>query len=555
MEAFFAAAFQSLGAAAQSGYALIAYALATAGYVTVVWRVTRNKNLLKKLSDLPEADRIKALRSEMGAIVPDSISPEDWLIARSQSFRFLAYIITVLLVVTLCVLAFLHFQGKLEVTVTEFQSRAGTLAEFENVVADPPEDGLVEASSVVKYKYSVTSSLLSVTPVGPYLERLATHERVEPFRLYGEPISWEFPQLSVKVQNNSKNVVLLSSVEFKVHSVLLNKAPLLLLKGSGYVGRIWIQNEGWGKVLDPTVSLNIKAGEACNSNGDRQDGSGQSIAHRSINLESFDDNQEIDISNIVSKEEQERLKICDNDIEEVCGGRACSWPVHHMKCLDTSVHNDVCQRASPQLSEQDRKRLALFSQPSANEIATAKKTVAKLTAEHASAERIEAIWQHLGFEPGKGPIITLMRRCTDSPVCAIGDLHYKTEDGKADIFLFKTAVFFVRPGFGAPEPPTFRYDVFLESNKNSYSTTLPISQSIKPKDVDHFLLRIASDRSASFDMEVTIKDASERAVWSKHVVLNYFLPSSVTRRQLEAAASEDKFIKGHDGPKGASTWE
>ena len=81
----------------------------------------------------------------------------------------------------------------------------------------------------------------------------------------------------------------------------------------------------------------------------------------------------------------------------------------------------------------------------------------------------------------------------------------------------------------------------LESGKSDYTFTVPISQSVSPKEVDHFLLRIASDRSAFFDMDIAIRDTAERIVWARRIDLHYFMPRSVASEDLrQARANRDK---------------
>jgi hypothetical protein len=52
MWAFLASALAAIPSAATSTFSLIAFALAIAAYVFIVWRVVRNKNLLQHLQKL-----------------------------------------------------------------------------------------------------------------------------------------------------------------------------------------------------------------------------------------------------------------------------------------------------------------------------------------------------------------------------------------------------------------------------------------------------------------------------------------------------------------------
>lgn len=55
---------------------------------------------------------------------------------------------------------------------------------------------------------------------------------------------------------------------------------------------------------------------------------------------------------------------------------------------------------------------------------------------------------------------------------------------------------------------------------------MPISQSLQPGKADHFVVRIASDKSARFDLALSLKDASGRILPLQDVHLDLFVPRS-----------------------------
>jgi hypothetical protein len=100
---FIRTALAALPAAATSGKALAAYAIAIAAWVIISFRVSRNRNLLKNLEKLPERDRLKALTIEMGSVpLKEGASAEQFLRARIHSYYFWAFLI-------LCAVAVLIF--------------------------------------------------------------------------------------------------------------------------------------------------------------------------------------------------------------------------------------------------------------------------------------------------------------------------------------------------------------------------------------------------------------------------------------------------------------
>ncbi len=146
MQSFFSSALESVRFAASSKYALAAYALAIIGYVVIAWRVDRNRKLLRYLSCLPERDRIQAIRSEIGTILPNSVSPEEWLRARTQTFLSLCYLVTAALVATVAIIAIFYANGKFAIAEGDtirvqqnIESVKGDVTGVKEPVARPPQ--------------------------------------------------------------------------------------------------------------------------------------------------------------------------------------------------------------------------------------------------------------------------------------------------------------------------------------------------------------------------------------------------------------------------------
>ena len=101
-----AAALGALPDAASTPLAFVGYVVALVCFSVVALNARKNSKLLRHLEKLPESDRIRALRDEIGIGVPDNISTEHWIKARRQrywffSFAIFAAVISLLVAITL----------------------------------------------------------------------------------------------------------------------------------------------------------------------------------------------------------------------------------------------------------------------------------------------------------------------------------------------------------------------------------------------------------------------------------------------------------------------
>ncbi|MBN1608904.1 MAG: hypothetical protein JW940_19915 [Polyangiaceae bacterium] len=92
-------------AAVTSPLQLAALAIAAAVAVVFHLRSGRYALLLRKISDLPEADREKALRTEMQVPTPPDMTAEQYLAHRQQRYRFWTRIVLVLGLLVIVLLA------------------------------------------------------------------------------------------------------------------------------------------------------------------------------------------------------------------------------------------------------------------------------------------------------------------------------------------------------------------------------------------------------------------------------------------------------------------
>jgi hypothetical protein len=102
----FRAILKGLGTAATNPLAFVAYLFAVAAWLILRLRVDRNKNLLASLTKVPERDRYKTLRDEMGVIeLKEGLSPEQFLRSRIHFYYLLGFVVLCVVVVILFAIA------------------------------------------------------------------------------------------------------------------------------------------------------------------------------------------------------------------------------------------------------------------------------------------------------------------------------------------------------------------------------------------------------------------------------------------------------------------
>jgi len=101
---------KGIGTAATNPLAFVSYVFAVIGWFVLRSRVERNKNLLGKLSSLPEKERAPTLLAEMGVpSLKEGLSPEQWIRSRNNTYYFLSFVVLcAVLVILFAISAFTH---------------------------------------------------------------------------------------------------------------------------------------------------------------------------------------------------------------------------------------------------------------------------------------------------------------------------------------------------------------------------------------------------------------------------------------------------------------
>jgi hypothetical protein len=275
------------------------------------------------------------------------------------------------------------------------------------------------------YSYERLGKKIVIKPDMPYLSLLSQGGPIRGLQYWWSPFQWQFPNLSVKINNNTKHTLFLTEVIVNVKDSKVNIDPVLIVKENFYnVGNFDIINEGWGKVINPKIEFMVR---------------------------------------------------------------------------DVSLY----EKTFPAFAPDHLVQLKTFS----------------------DRARITVL--------GRVPPELRNNRL----VCVFGKIYYSTENNRKHTIKFKTRVSLVRPGPARPAPPNYIYDLFLKSGEFGYTKRLPISQKIGPGEVDHFLVRVATDKSSQFDLAFSFRATSGAELSGSAVLLDIFVPRSQIQRIKKDASS------------------
>jgi TIR domain len=527
MSSSLSAALSAIPAAATSHLALIAYGLAVIAYIVTIWRVTRNRNLLQNLQRLPAKDRLSALEIEMGGVrLAAGISPEQWLRSKIHRYYFLSFIATCVAGILVFVLAILNSHGTADISVDLYEKSSievpktksllgalltvasmskGNAAEAEfvdpsTVLGNAPyprsaqtygTPGFLQSDIKLRYDYQKNSDKIIISPILGYADKQRNGERIYGLRWAHQPFVWDFPALSVKIANNTTHDILLSEVVFNVKDSIEDARPIIVVEGPSYNGQVNLYNEGWGPVTNPIVKLDMGCQGLSSGNSFKE----------TLSLNTFLDRASFSITNYVTDSMIDRMRSCQKRISTICFGDRCIMPRD-----DASPSLYVGEAPWPRFS--DLGEIECLDEKPQEVCSQLNKPVDEKVLE-ALLERIKTSWA-----VKTGAEVRYKRQCNHTPrVCVAGELDYTGPNGANNTVQFSTIVILEPPGAGAPLAPSYIYNVFLEPGKKGYTQRKSISQAIKPGEVDHFLLRIATSRSANFLFSMDILDSGGNIAW------------------------------------------
>ncbi len=321
MERFIEATLKALPIVASSPLALVGYVVVVLVWGAIAFRVKRNKQVLKYLKLFPPKDRLQVLREEMGTIpTKEGLSAEQYLKSIIHQYYFRAFVLLCLLILIIFVVSTFVGQrkeGKVGVDITPYREEPSKWKPIHSPGFDPENHSQADPVTVrsekerskdstlskddVIYTYDRIKGKTEIRPENQYLECLSKGEEVSSMRGF----DWQFPILSVKVVNNTQETLVLSEATIKVKDSQLNKEPIPTLHSPlRNPGKIYLENEGWGDVINPVVNLVIHDEESCNVLSDKN------TIIKVIKLPTFSDFVVIDIMSYLPAELLKKQSLC-----------------------------------------------------------------------------------------------------------------------------------------------------------------------------------------------------------------------------------------------------
>jgi hypothetical protein len=274
--------------------------------------------------------------------------------------------------------------------------------------------GAEEAPAALTTTYTETLDK-NVPRIGyrlPYIEQMRNGGPINGIRYRQTPFRWGFPELSIKLANNTRRNVVLSSAIVKVLESVVDQEPVIVFDDQS-MNVIQIVNEGWGEVTDPVLEFTVKDAKA---GGD---------------MELF----------------------------------------------------------APQLH---------------------KVTLASFL-DRATPLRINSY---------------LPTRLRSAEMIAVsGTLNYGETSRRKSVKFRTTVLNDIKAAQGMP--PSFKYQAsFFEAGKAPATLVVPVSQTIKPGDADHFVMVLGTDKTSSSKLAISFKTTSGDVLTGGEFILDVFVPRS-----------------------------
>ncbi len=129
-------------------------------------------------------------------------------------------------------------------------------------------------------------------------------------------------------------------------------------------------------------------------------------------------------------------------------------------------------------------------------------------------------------------------------VCVYGEIKYTTDEGNARAVKFKVRVNLEGLGDAGEDKPVYFYDASLPAGEAGYTRRVPLTHkhTIKPGEVDHFVIRIATNKSAQFELKFSFRDVGGMEIPTDNVLLDIFVPRTEIKLIAKKPGAQAGFV-------------
>ncbi len=343
-----------------------------------------------------------------------------------------------------------------------------------------PPDLKHESETMLQYSVSRSADQIAISPSMGYLSRLESGGPIEPIDFTWVPFEWDFPNLDVKIVNNSKQTLFFTEAVFSVMESRLDPTPVLLLRPDSFRSNalhFLVLNEGWGPALDVHASFHLIPLDE----GTQPD---YSMPYPySLALGEIDENLNVDLSGPLAQ--------AGVNLEALASLRVVGGTYGGGRDEVTLRHSDGSEEVVPR--EQFEARRASY----------------------------------LGRFKSGGALVSgeIAYRYT----AIDGFQHQRTVRFETVVWIFDEDL------VGVPRPPSYQYGIRLLVDGSKYERRLNISQEIKPGETDRFAIKVGVDKSSRHIFHLRLIYNGSSTLESSEIRLATFVPRSGAK-YIEASA-------------------
>jgi hypothetical protein len=341
------------------------------------------------------------------------------------------------------------------------------------------ENFLFDIVKEVALRYDIVNKKDSIfiEPVMPYLSKIKNNTPISPISVFEMADSLQLPTIDLKIVNNMESTVFFTDAVFEIKESITDPWPILIIDDECKSMIIPIANIGWGDVYNCQVNFNIiKPTETPNfgANYNYKIDVGQFSTYYKLDLKNAFSQEGVDVNTL-------RMRPIDywlND-EGIYIYRFYDYNGNVISFTKSENHQRVYDALGP-FRESDK-------------------------VEYTRGKAI--VYGEISF----------------SGMQSKGKVQNETIRFVTDISLYQWGE------QGAGIPVDSEYQIEFDADRKNYEKSVPISQALKPGEVDRFTVAIKASKSSIHRFKIQLKYNDGNVYESKPILLKIFVPRNFLR--------------------------